>query len=157
MLLSVALLLLNQMAGVPFRPGNFIGSNSALFPGQALADIYLTDFFAPAGVYFWLRADTLWLGVIGYAIKMTFGPGGNQNAVWWPAPLWLQAQMQIQLILPIVSRISVLDNIDLIYCLGSSCRCPSFSHPAPYVGVDSRICICMASTIHHTPPIPPSF
>ena len=29
-----------QMAGVPFHSENFIGSNSALFPGQALANIY---------------------------------------------------------------------------------------------------------------------
>ena len=39
----------SPMAGVPFHPGNFIGSNSALFAGQALGDIYSVDFFAPAG------------------------------------------------------------------------------------------------------------
>jgi len=145
------------MAAHAICPGAFIDSNSGLFVGQALANIYLTNFFIPAGVYFCLRAEALWFGMIGYMIEMSWGPGGFQNAFWWPAPLWLQAQMQVHLIQPIVSRISMLENVDLIFCLGSSSRSSIGFHPAPWMGMAIHVCSSIAYGFHHTPPISPPF
>ncbi|EIM89915.1 uncharacterized protein STEHIDRAFT_153752 [Stereum hirsutum FP-91666 SS1] len=55
------------------RSGQFLGSSSALFPGQSMGDLYFQDYFTagpPAPPNFYARA-----------------PGGQQGAAWaWTGP-----------------------------------------------------------------------
>lgn len=80
------------------RPGQFLGSNTALFPGQALGDLHCSSYFAPApvgnlnlpGRYIRLRSECTNLGFTFFSLEgCQFGPG-IAGAVWDFLPQGLQ-------------------------------------------------------------------
>ena len=99
--------------GAPFNRGVFVGSNSALFAGQSLGDIYLSNFFAPptilAPFHARLTVEVIGPSIIGFIIEITITAPGNPMAVWVPAPVWLMFQLQVVHIQN-VSKISIPRN-----------------------------------------------
>ncbi|KAF9522811.1 hypothetical protein CPB83DRAFT_899315 [Crepidotus variabilis] len=90
-----------------FKPGSFCGSNGALYTGQSIADMHISDYFQPAplalewphgsGQNYHVRlvAKIFHQGFTDFYLEMTTGGPGVANAVWHPAPLHFQLQLQV--------------------------------------------------------------
>lgn len=80
------------------QPGQFLGSTTALSPGQALGDLYCSNYFAPApanninlpGRYFRLRSECTALGFTFFALESSPSGPGVAGAVWNFLPPGLQ-------------------------------------------------------------------
>lgn len=90
------------------RPGGFCGSNSALFPGQTIGDIYLSNFFVqplpnfedPPGsgnfIHIRLTSAVFHPGFTHFYLETSMGGAGNPNAIWIIAPAWIQMRLVVE-------------------------------------------------------------
>jgi hypothetical protein len=91
-----------------YRPGAFCGSNAALFVGQTIGDIYLSDFFVPPPpnfedppgsgnlIHIRLTSAVYYTGFTHFSLEISTGGAGNPNAIWNPAPPWIQTQLLVE-------------------------------------------------------------
>lgn len=111
------------------RSGQFLGSSSALFPGQSMGDLYFQDYFtagppSPPNFYARVHCECIARGWnIITTTRSVQAPGGQQGAAWaWtgPGPIlnsvfvddqgdWLNGGINVSLV-ALASRLQLLTN-----------------------------------------------